>query len=138
VACLLGPAVACALPARAQLGADRCAELDPAARIEVLDQPFRDPGDTCLGFHDTVRDFGEACSVAGVTYGGPDAIYEVRLHEGNRVAFHLDVVPNADLALVLLGTCSDGGDCTISSPDFIGSGDEEIPSRTYPPGVYYQ
>jgi uncharacterized repeat protein (TIGR01451 family) len=137
VACCLAAALACALPARAQRAADRCSELGEASRIEVLDLPFRDTVDTCLGFHDTVAGFGEPCSVFDVTYGGPDAIYEVRLHEGNRVAFHLDVAPPADLVLVLLRTCGDGSACETSSPDFIGSGDEELPSRHYEPGVYY-
>jgi len=115
-----------------------CPAEDTPAQIEVLD--FEDEGDTCQGFHDIVSSYGGACRLQRATYSGPDAIYKVRLNPGHeRVAFHLAVVPPADLVLALLRQCGPdaGATCVSSSPDFIGSGAEEISAASYPPGVYY-
>ncbi len=80
------------------------------------------------------------CTIPNVTYSGEDAIYKVWLHEGNRVAFRLDVQKPADLVLALIKSCSDeNGNCVSNSTDFIGSQVEEIPAAHYDPdpGIYY-
>jgi uncharacterized repeat protein (TIGR01451 family) len=106
--------------------------------------------DTC-GFADDRKEYrGGTCSLSaeygnGGLEGGEDAVYKVRLNGRpgleNRVGFRLESrSPGTDLVLVLVRDCEDPMSCESHSPDFIGSTGlevEEIPPRSYEPGIYY-
>lgn len=130
------------------LGAQDCADIPLERVIEKI--PAEElTGSTCISNPDenviNLESYGDkshkSCPLAGVKYPGHDVIYKVKLNEGNEVAFLL--TPDAkdkkrpDLVLTLITACDDGLSCVSSSPDFIGSGKEEIPSAQYKEGVYY-
>lgn len=138
-----------AAPAWSPGPVDQCPLLPDTAPIEVL--PFFHSGDTCkapVGIEcekraDKCKYSSPTCTIPEVNYFGPDAIYKVSLHEGNRVGFHLtNLEPPAgqkpaDLVLVLIDDCGEGKTCVSNSTDFIGPHDEEIPEAHYDPGDYY-
>ena len=105
--------------------------------IEKLLVPFKDTGDTSKAKGSIDNYDSPTCRIPNESYGGGEAVYEVRLNPGNEVSFFLDVRDNADLVLALVSACGKGTSCYSSSADFIGSGDEEIPAAKYPPGIYY-
>lgn len=114
-------------------GSDDC---EPPLTIGRL--PFSDSADTC-DFTDSVNKYTAMCPIGGVPYFGPDVVYKIRLTRGNRVGFRL-TSPDTDFVLVLQEACGPNQDCTNSSPDFIGAGEdivEEMPLGEYPPGTYY-
>jgi uncharacterized repeat protein (TIGR01451 family) len=131
-------------PAPAQSPFDRCSDIGPGAlpQIEVLPEsgPLVLRADTCA-LSPTLESYAGRCGIAQVPYPGKDAIYEVRLHEGNRVGFRLRPVSGPggppDLMLALLSQCGAPDSCVVNSPDFIGPGSEELPPQRYDAGVYY-
>jgi uncharacterized repeat protein (TIGR01451 family) len=143
VVLILGLTVMHAGPARAAEPSPRCIALgNEPAQIEVL--PFKVRGNTCGSLLDGVSAYGEPCAIRGVLYDGHDVVYEVFLHEGNRVEFVLNVLDEhdgvaepGDLTLALLKECDDGRSCNGSSEDGFGSEDETLPAASYPPKVYY-
>lgn len=120
------------------------AEKEPA-QIEVLVDDFHDEGDTC-DFRNTISSYNSissdhpSCTIPEAPFPGPDAIYKIWLHDGNEVAFHLDVIEDdpikPDLVLALIQPCANNR-CVRNSTDFISSQDEEISRASYTPGIYY-
>jgi len=145
-----GPAIlaitaAFAVPAWSQAPFNECPAKDAVAQIEVL--PFSIEGNTCdLGPGALSSYNSSTCTIPGdKAYIGPDDIYKVWLHKGNKeVKFHLQgrgqadlpADHQADLVLALIKPCGDN-QCVSNSTDFIGPHIEEISAANYDPGVYY-
>lgn len=147
--------VLAAISGRAETLPDACPAPETRPQIEVLsaESPFTDERNTCDFADDRQRYEGDTCSLSAVygredggrEDGGQDAVYKVRLNGRpgfeNRVGFRLESQsPGTDLVLVLVEACQDAESCVSHSPDFIESTGleiEEIPPRSYKPGIYY-
>lgn len=117
--------------------AARGQELCPAFKV-IEELPFTDQGKISCEMASAVGRYDSSkCRIPGFDYSGGEAVYKVRLNEGNEVSFSLDVQGTADLVLALVEACGDGRTCVSSSTDFIGPGDEEISAAKYQPGIYY-
>lgn len=136
-------------------GSEDCADVPPERVIEKI-PPTEIEGTTCIDPGDDVVNLQSyatvgsknKCPLAGVSYPAHDVIYKVKLNKGNEVAFLLTPLAEngeepppgsttPDLVLALITACDDGQSCVSSSPDFIGTGKEQIPAATYEEGIYY-
>jgi uncharacterized repeat protein (TIGR01451 family) len=103
--------------------------------IEVLD--FMDKGST-LGLSDRVSSYSsKVCSLPRVAFPGPEAVYKIVLHPGNRVGFELRFPESCQLLMALVSACGSGKSCLRNSPGNFRGGFETIKAESYPEGTYY-
>ncbi len=113
---------------------DVCPKLSTPT-IEVLN--FADRGST-LGFVNRVSSYSsKVCSLPRISFPGPEGVYKVILHPGNRVGFELRFAETCQLVMALVKTCGTGNSCLSNSPGNFRGGVETIKPESYPEGTYY-
>jgi uncharacterized repeat protein (TIGR01451 family) len=99
--------------------------------IEVLN--FTDKADKgTRGFQNQVNSY-KNCTLPGTPFPGPEVVYKVVLHKGNKdVGFQLKFPAGCKLLMALVSKCS----CFRHSPGGV-TGFEAIPPEPYEEGTYY-
>lgn len=122
------------IPAASLELADACPKLSTPV-IEVLN--FTDKG-TLIGAPNRITSYAsKACSLPKVSFPGPETVYKVVLHAGNRIGFDLSFPPTCHLVMAFVRTCDSGNSCLSNSPGSFRGVSETIKPASYPEGTYY-
>jgi uncharacterized repeat protein (TIGR01451 family) len=127
-------ALAWTIPAASLELADVCPKLSTPV-IEILN--FTDRG-TVIGAQNRITSYAsKVCSLPRVSFPGPEAVYKVVLHAGNRIGFDLSFPPACHLMMAFVRTCDSGNSCLSNSPGSFRGVSETIKPVSYPEGTYY-